>query len=118
MNHTGDIIIRTEKDAEKYQHITKVTGSVDISSEGVQLPNLSTVTGHVHISAKGVQLPLLKWRKGKRSMYLKKDGNVQIGCQVRSVEWWRKNGETLGERNGYSAAEIAADRILFEDLVK
>jgi len=134
MKHNGNIIINDKADAKKYQEVTEVTGymyinaegaslpqlatagSVDINAEGASLPQLATA-GSVYIHAEGVSLPQLKWRKGKRSMYLK-EGKVQIGCQVHTIEWWRKNGETLGKKEGYSAEEIANDRVLFEDLVK
>ena len=116
MKHNGNIIINDKADAKKYQEVTEVTGYMYINAEGASLPQLATA-GSVYIHAEGVSLPQLKWRKGKRSMYLK-EGKVQIGCQVHTIEWWRKNGETLGKKEGYSAEEIANDRVLFEDLVK
>jgi hypothetical protein len=52
----GDLTLRKGDDASK---VTEVTGWLDISAEGAQLPVLTSVGGWLDISAEGAQLPVL-----------------------------------------------------------
>jgi hypothetical protein len=43
-----------------------------------------------------------------------KPGHIAIGCQIHSIEVWRKRGEQIGRENGFDDAKIAEYALYIE----
>lgn len=88
--HQGNLEIRTQEDAEKYQHLTKVTGYLHIhSSAKLDAPALESVGGYLHIHSEG-SLIANKLYTGGYSKFRVYDN---IGCVVLSEK--QKGGVTI-----------------------
>ena len=77
--YTGNLVISTQADAEKYNNVTKVTGDLSIYASA-KLDALKSVGGHLYINARG-SLVAGKLYTGGYDKFKVIDG---IGCAVLS----------------------------------
>lgn len=99
--HTGDLVIRTKADAERFKDVVEVTGSLDISADA-QLPALTSVGGYL-LTMPPIIVTGLDWPVSIL------DTTMRIGCQQHELSAWAAfTDREIAEMDGRNAVRFCA----------
>ena len=76
-------------------------------SGGAQVSGDARVYGNARVSGGAWEKSPLFIIGTKHSLTNCKKGHIQIGCHCKKIDWWMKNFEDIGKKEGYTSEEIA-----------